>query len=216
MNRKTWITDEAEVTLIQPALVACKWIRRMTRAKLKVMIFVIRCNMPCHWMITCTCVKRTWHILNPNVACLITSGCALNTTCYRAWSFTTSCLFCCCLMGSDGWMWLSRPKTKGVGLIKASSEWYMVIHMVELNRFKHEQRWQVLYLQMPSSVLGESFSRLALHTDEPVKKLEVIYFFIYFLSRHSYHKTFWQVWLGLVSGREKKKKAWRFMACAKS
>lgn len=43
---------------------------------------------------------------------------------------------------------------------------------------------------MPSSVLGESFPRLALYTDEPVKKLEVIYLFIYLLSRHSYHKTF--------------------------
>lgn len=158
-------------------------------------------------MIPCTCVKRTWHKLNPNVACLITSGCALNMTCCCAWSFTISCLFCCCLMGSDGWMWLSRPTTKGVGLIKASSEWYMVIHMVELNRLKREQRWQVLYLQMPSSVLGESFSRLALYTDEPVKKLEVIHLFIYLLSRHSYHKTFGRVLLGLVSGGDKKKKS---------
>lgn len=56
----------------------------------------------------------------------------------------------------------------------------MEIHMlmtgVELNAFGRQQMWQVLYLQMSSSVPGVSFQGGPVHRWALPKKVEVIYF----------------------------------------
>lgn len=77
-------------------------------------------------------------------------------------------------MSSDG------PVPVPQALIKASSVAYMEIHMlmtgVELNAFRLEQMWQVLYLQMSSSVPGVSFQGGPCAQMGSAKKVEVIYF----------------------------------------
>lgn len=64
-------------------------------------------------------------------------------------------------MSSDGPVPVPGALTRKAGLIKASSVAYMEIHMLmtgaELNAFRRQQMWQVLYLQMSSSVPGVSF-----------------------------------------------------------
>lgn len=76
----------------------------------------------------------------------------------------------------------------------------MVIHMLELNQFKHQQMWQVPYLQMSSSVLRELFSRLAPYTDGPAKMNGNDFFFFLLEQTFSNHNTFEHLLLGLASG----------------
>lgn len=83
-------------------------------------------------------------------------------------------------MSSDGPVPVPGALTRKVRLIKASSVAHMEIHMlmtgVELNAFRHQQMWQVLYLQMSSSVPGVSFQGGPRAQMGSAKKVEVIYF----------------------------------------
>lgn len=86
----------------------------------------------------------------------------LNMIYCRRCGCTVDSLYSACRgMSSDGPVPIPGALTRKVGLIKASSVAYMEIHMlmtrVEQNAFRRQQMWQVLYLQMSSSVPSVSF-----------------------------------------------------------